>query len=235
MVYIVRYMWELDHEESWEPKNWYFWTVVLEKTLESSWTARRSNHSILKEISPDYSLEGLILKMNLQYFGHLVERTDSLEKTLVLGKTEGKRRSEQQRMRWLVSITDLMAMNLSKLQEMMKDREAWRSAVHGVAKSWTQLSDWNELKCLYCSNYSYNIFQYYILFKFILLCFCLSLHISWLWWLLLGNYVWWLLHKRHLLLLPNLSFSGHSSFSNSIFQYLIKYHSCTLTFKQFRS
>ena len=154
MVYIVRYMWELDHEESWEPKNWYFWTVVLEKTLESSWTARRSNHSILKEISPDYSLEGLILKMNLQYFGHLVERTDSLEKTLVLGKTEGKRRSEQQRMRWLASITDLMAMNLSKLQEMMKDREAWRSAVHGVAKSWTQLSDWNELKCLYCSNYS---------------------------------------------------------------------------------
>ena len=147
-------MWELDHKESWEPKNWYFWTVVLEKTLESSWTARRSNHSILKEISPDYSLEGLILKMNLQYFGHLVERTDSLEKTLVLGKTEGKRRSEQQRMRWLASITDLMAMNLSKLQEMMKDREAWRSAVHGVAKSWTQLSDWNELKCLYCSNYS---------------------------------------------------------------------------------
>ena len=97
---------------------------MLEKTLESSWTARRSNHSILKEISPDYSLEGLILKMNLQYFGHLVERTDSLEKTLVLGKTEGKRRSEQQRMRWLASITDLMAMNLSKLQEMMKDREA---------------------------------------------------------------------------------------------------------------
>ena len=101
-----------------------FELVVLEKTLESSWTARRSNHSILKEISPDCSLEGLILKLNLQYFGHLVGRTDSLEKTLMLGKTEGKRRSEQQRMRWLDSITDLMGMNLSKLQEMMKDRKA---------------------------------------------------------------------------------------------------------------
>ena len=96
---------------------------------------------ILKEINPEYSLEGLILKLKLQYFGHLMPRADSLEKTLMLGKIEGKRRRGQQRMRWLVSVTDSMDMNLSKLQGIVRDREAWRAAVHGVTKSWRQLSD----------------------------------------------------------------------------------------------
>ena len=102
---------------------------------------RRSNQSIRKEINPEYSLEGLILKLKLQYFGHLMPRADSLEKTLMLGKIEGKRRRGQQRMRWLVSVTDSMDMNLSKLQGIVRDREAWRAAVHGVTKSWIQLSD----------------------------------------------------------------------------------------------
>ena len=108
--------------------------------LRVPWTAR-SNQSILKEISPDYSLEGLMLKLKLQYFGHLMQRTDSLEKTLVLGKIEGKKRKGQQRMRWLDNITDSMDMNLGELQKMVRDREAWRAAVHGVVKSQTRLGD----------------------------------------------------------------------------------------------
>ena len=147
----------LDHKEGWTLKNWRLWLAVLEKTLEHPLDCKENKPVNLKEINPEYSLNGLMFKLKLQYFGHLIWRADSFEETLMLGKIEGGRRRGQQRMRWVHSITDSMDVNLRKLWETVEDRRAWHAAVHGASKSQTRLSNWTTTSIPSSSSFRFSL------------------------------------------------------------------------------